>query len=226
MQHLNIVDIYLKYRYLSLFFCIVVMLAFVVTPKAYSQNILKANFNFKEGVYRTLEDFKNQTPIIEFEDLHDKYFNRLRKGVCVDLKYFDGKQVHTLNDDEFWGYFMNGELYMRHFEKVGYRSGIYGGEKKCFFKVMKLGPITSYYILYNDEGYHVNNFNPTPPIAYEFAADMVNGFTYSLNMGVGALTKIIKADPYFEKVKINKKNIDMIIYQYNERNPIFEFDGN
>ena len=77
----------------------------MASQKTYGQNILKANFNFKEGVYRTLEDFKNQIPTIDIEDLDGKYVYRLKSGDCTGLKYFDGKQVFELRDDEYWGFF-------------------------------------------------------------------------------------------------------------------------
>lgn len=194
---------------------------------AFSQN--KAiqydkDFEFKDGIYLSFIDFKNNSPIVASKIVtnytktsRDFYDNVLSKSTFT---YIDGegKEVE-LRSKEVWGYCQNGTVYIHHGTSFN-RMTIIGSI--CHFIAtipMRIG---------NYDPFYYDPFGPPPRYTYvseQFILDFDTGSILSFN--VDNMEKILVRDePLYKEFSLFKKkkkrdSIFLYLRKYNERHPIF-----
>ena len=179
------------------------------------------DFRFKEGIYLTFRQFKNNTPIPNLSII-SKYnkneINFLSKLVLKNkISYLDsagkGQEVKT---NDIWGYSNNNIVY------INYEGG--------FNRIPIIGNIchfTAIITVYN-ELYETNTYDPGGYAAREFRQYILDFETGEvLFYVISNLEVILKRDQQlydeFSALKKRQKRKSMFIYlrKYNERHPAY-----
>lgn len=183
------------------------------------------DFEFKNGIYLSFLDFKNNNPIPSSKIISDynknshEFFDKiLSKNTFTCIDGF-GKE-RTLNTNEIWGYCANGIIHINHgtdFNRVIIIGSI------CHFVAtvpMKVGISDPFN--YNDPFYNPQQYTY---LSEQFILDFESGKVLSFN--VDNMEGILQRDEtlYKEFIALRKKqkrdSIFLYLRKYNEKRPVY-----
>ncbi len=177
------------------------------------------DFKFKDGVYVSFEDFKNNQPSYSIFRINNtsKSSGNLRIEVACK-KSDDGKWCSI---DKFWGYCSKGNVY------------IYQGYASYFFRLQIIGALIHYI---GFEGFNYNyydrNFNyydyymPTTavPNFSEFFLDFETGESYVFSYRIFRDFLKAKDEELYKELMNTKKKRKIythFLMKYNKKHPIY-----
>lgn len=190
----------------------------------YSQNQTTAysrEYEFKEGIYLTIEDFFNNNPIekklivsaVPKTDVD--FMKQVVENKYMMYKDSTGKEI-KIETSTIWGYCQNRSIYIN-YNKSFNRLNVIG--TLCHFTAT----ITNY-INYTDPMYTMG-MNNTYDEVRQFVLDTQINKVYAFN--VGNMELILKNDDAlfeeFSKIKKRKKGDAIFLYmrKYNEKRPLY-----
>lgn len=197
------------------------VLQLVLPLLGFSQRKLVSNpaFNFKEGIYFTLQDYKENRPSVLFSQFCDKSGKPIYDFVVKNTLYYkaEGTEIKSIKQEELFGYATKGDFYI----KVNY-NGIY------FARLVVIGSMSHFVCEVR------NNVYPTFPDSpggamttfslEQFIFDYDSGLITPFDRDVFA--KLLQRDEelygeYSILSKKKKKDL-MFLYlrKYNERHPV------
>ena len=187
-------------------------------------------FKFKNGIYLSVEDFKNNSPSLPLSAVANQSRDYLESTLCMrTIEFVDEGFINEVAAKEVWGICINGDPYVRHGAK-----GIVS--RACFYKIFSIGSIATFFVQRTEMTNNWGSSSPfdTPADRYssamraanpgklqiaEFALDLNTGTAYNKNTEVSEIIDLIKQDDYFKDQKIKKKEVGIYITQYNKRHP-------
>ena len=196
------------------------------------QDILKAQeleeytrgFEYNDGIYLSLEEFKNNSPSIPLPSIVEVGRNQLGNTICMrKLEYVRNDSILEIKAKEVWGICMNGNPYIRYSE-----GSLLPGEP-CFFKLMSIGSISTFYMqkVENKEAWNIQPYSgmrqlrPSKVKVLQFALDLESGKTFNQKSEANKIIDVIRQDAFFKDRKMKRKEVGIYITQYNNRNPLY-----
>ncbi|MBN2892165.1 MAG: hypothetical protein JXL97_09875 [Bacteroidales bacterium] len=193
-----------------------------------STNLVKYDFSFefKEGIYLSFDNFKNNNPIpyeaIISPEFSDDFFNNLDTADNITFYGEFGSPI-TIPIDKLWGYSKNGKPYILWAEKFNLIPFI--GSISHFITTVKV-----YYSTFHDPFYDPYSYNPGARVYQsdelrQLLIDMQTGQIIDYNLkNVEALLKR-DAQVYEEFMKLGKrkraKQMFYYVKYFNEKNPLY-----
>ena len=201
------------------------------------------DFKFKDGIYATFDQVKQNNPIPKYKiltnaDYHDtEFFDKVLKH--DKIYYFDDHSVRKeLKLSDIWGYSRNGVLHIRvenEFDRVTIVGGI------CHFVATVTTTDTRYvdpyynpynpYNYYNYYNYYGSNYYPRQTSSYsrtemqQFILDFETGkvLDYNVqNLEIALMRDPELYDEYMGLKSRKKKQLKFFyIRKFNERNPVY-----
>lgn len=209
----------LKTPVLLLFF--IMLLNFNV---GYSQGKLEyfKEFKLKNGIYLTIEEFKDNNPSLPLSAVVDEDKDYLESSLCMKkIEYLQNGEILELKSKDIWGICINGEPYIKHVNGTLTRP--------CFYKLYSIGTFSSYFIQqreFNNSAWdRMSGYNypystyPKKLKVQEYALYMETGISYNKETESNDIIEIIKRDDFFKDQKIKKKELGIFITNYNKRHP-------
>lgn len=187
------------------------------------------DFVFKDGVYVTLMDFKNNTPIptskiIFRSNRSDKDYLKLALANST-FKYIDSTdKEQEMKTDNLWGYCFNGTIYINHGTDFN-RMVVIGSF--CHFAATIADKIPNDPFGY---GYGNGNFsyNPYPRYIYstqQFILDFESGRVFEFNADNMEMLlqrdKTLHAEFVILKRKQKRDSVFLYLRKFNEKHPIY-----
>ena len=191
----------------------------------YGQNGSIEKYNFKNGIYLSIEEFKSDSPSLPLSSVLNESRDVLSSRLCTKkLEYIEEGVIQEIRSKDIWGVCINGNPYIRH-----QQGGII--QEQCFFKIFDLGAISRYFVqkvkTANNSMLSDPNTGFGPPTnnqaklkILEFAIDLETGEKYNLKSEASKVIELIKKDNHFQNTKMKKKDVSIYITQHNKRNPI------
>jgi hypothetical protein len=215
-----------------------ILFAFLILPVAvFSQNdsvkkvMYNSDFKFKEGIYLTFEQVKNNLPLLNTRiitsiEANDEHFFEAVLSQ-KEFSYYDNLGMkRTVQVKSLWGYSRNGVIYIRMndtYSRISYMGSI------CHF----IANITTYQPNYYDPyyynpNYYYRNLNSSSQTAStemkQFIMDFETGKILDYNEE--SLEVLLMRDPQlhdeFAALSKKKKQQTKFLYirKFNERNPL------
>lgn len=201
----------------------VFLLLMICTGNLFSQvDSIKytSDFKFREGIYRSFEEFKRNEPSIEEKAIVNENseiqflvgnFTKAEK-----IYYYDSKgNYQRLKRNELWGFCSKGNIYVN--------------LKNNYQRLIKIGSIIhfteSHGTLYYNRRAPISKIN-RPNRDIQYMIDFQTGVFLSYNLKNFLSLLIRDKDLYFEFTSIkrnSKKEKQMFIYlnRFNDRNPVY-----
>jgi hypothetical protein len=206
-------------RYIKLLFFIVLS----INVSAQDSVAYSRDYEFKEGVFLTLQHFLNNEPVLKSDIITSVPMNQVDflKEVMQQktIKYKDAAGVEkTLEVSTVWGYCQNRALYLN-FNKEFNRLNTIGS--LCHFAATVTTPTSSYR---DPMGYNYG-INTTYQELRQFVYDSSTNKVYDFN--TKTMEFLLKKDDAlykeFMKLKKRKKADSLFIYlrKYNEKHPLY-----
>jgi len=183
------------------------------------------DFEFKNGIYISFLDFKNNNPLPASQLISDynknsrEFFDKVLSKSTFSYIDSAGKE-QTLKTDEIWGYCANGIIYINHgtdFNRVTIIGSIFHFVATIPMKVGMSDPLN-----YNDPFYNPQQYTY---ISEQFVLDYETGKVLEFN--VSNMEALISRDEMlykeFTAFKKKKKRNSIFLYlrKYNEKYPIY-----
>ncbi len=208
------------------FFTILFFVAIYVNAFGQQKTIqYDRDFQFREGVYFTYLDFKNNNPIPTSKIISD--YNKNNRDFISsvlnkpDFKYIDGfGKENTYTSNQIWGYCSNGTIFVNHgtdFNRVNIIGSI------CHFVATVKVRISAADPFYNNQP-----FGSQDRFTYsteQFVIDYESGKI--LPFSTGNMEALLSRDELiyqeFNALKNRKKRESIFLYlrKYNEKHPIY-----
>ena len=187
------------------------------------------DFVFRDGIYITLEDFKNNNPIptsqiVSKSNKNDRDFlKRVLENSTIQFIDNSGNQ-QEIKTNTIWGYCSNGAVYINHgtdFNRIVVIGGL------CHFVATIATKVANDPFAYG-YGYGGFGYNPTPRYVYsteQFILDFQSGKIIGFN--ADNMEILLQRDQAlyndFKKLKRKQKRDAVFLYlrKYNEKHPIF-----
>ncbi len=196
------------------------------------------NFDFQDGVYFDLEEFKSNRPKIELDTnvlgntknnnvfkLKQIRFNKddsayvISAGkvmfICFDGKIFiNHKYARSLDEN-------NGYSHFYKIQRTGYFCNYFrhNYSDKAYLSAKKAEVFTNLFI--PSFSMQVNGLKSATP-DQEYILSLKDDKVYNVKLSAKKLKALIKEDQYFSNAKISNKELVIYLGQYNRRN-IFKF---
>lgn len=204
---------------------------------AYAQGKLEyfKEFKLKNGIYLTIEEFRNNNPSLPLSAVVNEDKDYLESSLCMrKLEYIENGEIFELKAKDVWGICINGEPYIKHVINDAINAPL---SKPCFYKLYAIGSISQYFVQQREanksflsNNHQYNNQAYTPGIygysnspkklkIQEYALDMETGTSYNKKTNSKDIIAIIKSDDFFKDQKIKKKELGIFITNYNKRHP-------
>lgn len=198
--------------------------ALLVSNVVFSQQMAQYDqyFDFKEGLYPGLEDFKNNHPIpktaiqTRLDINQPDFFSELLKEKTIKV-VMANDSIKEFQTGQLWGYSKNGNIYVH-----------YGND---FYRIPVLGRISHFVALveirvpgYYDPWYGTTTDdvrNEMRQFIMEFETGKV--FEYTLENFENLLMRDEQLYKEFTKMRTRQKRQNMFIFlrRYNEAHPLF-----
>ena len=175
-------------------------------------------FKFKDGVYMTFDDFKENCPSITKDELYDEFGQSLI-DIQSDIEWYtlENDSLIAVARDTIWGFSNRGKIFLRN--------------QDFFDRLVVIGTLSHIihreeFIDYNNAMYNGFTYAPVRrEVQTEFFLDMRSGI--KLEFTAENLSDYISDDPIlhgsFEQLSRKKKKESMFRYlhTYNQKHPVY-----
>lgn len=180
------------------------------------QVLYHGGFDFKEGIYRTFEEFRNNAPYFEAKKITNKQGHNVADLYQSENKLYypaDSGSYELIDDTKIWGYCHRDAVHVRMsggFDRIVVIGAL------CHF----MGTITYYT---NDPFTYYGNQRQTVP--QQYVLDMESGGIYEFT--TENMSALLDRDPVlleqFEDLpkKQKKNSLFLFLRRYNERHALF-----
>jgi hypothetical protein len=184
------------------------------------------DFDFKNGIYLSISDFKNNNPVIASKIISDydrtarDFFNQVLSKSNFSYKDSSGKE-QTVKSNSIWGFCQNGAVYINYGTEYA-RVTIIGS--LCHFVATVQRQIGGMYdpFYYNDPFYNPHRYVYS---SEQFVLDYETGkvVSFDVNNMEALLSRDEELYKQFSALKKRQKRDGIFLYlrKYNERHPVF-----
>jgi len=194
------------------------------------------NINIKDGIYLSVEEFRNNTPSYpingkNFKDLRSINAIKIRK-----VKFGDKSNPITLPSDSILFISLNNTVFINHHLVL---KGKLKFSKSIFYKIFRIGRLSRYFPIYKHavdiedvnlgsspafvftgSGFNASSVKLISRDNLEYVYHMDSGKTFNLEGDHKALKSILQKDPYFASQIIKSKELPFCIGEFNQRHPV------
>ena len=208
---------------------LITILILVALNVSYAQGHFQYShdFKFKNGIYLTIDEFKNNSPSLPLSAIVDEDRGYLESALCMKkLEYVEDGEIYELKAKDIWGICINGDPYIKHVNNDGLKELL---TRQCFYKLFSIGTISSYFIQQKEANdgffdrtsgyYNPHNVNRGKLKIQEYALDTETGVSYNKKSETSDIIEIIKKDDLFKDQNIKRKEVSIFITNYNKRHP-------